>query len=190
MKKLLGLIILTTVIASGCTTTGIQKENTGEKTNSTVIEVTDGDTIDLQLGETKETIRLLGVDTPEVHVENTPRDFENIPDNPRGRECLRKWGQKASNYAEKELSGQKIIFQKDPRSDVRGSYGRLLGYIKKDGENFNYELVEKGYARVYTSGFTQQKRFLEAENEAQNELRGLWQCRSYEIENITVQEEE
>lgn len=189
MKNFLATILLITVIASGCTTTGIQTENREQKTNSTVTEVVDGDTLDLQLGDTKETIRLLGVDTPEVHVENNPRDFENIPDSPRGRECLRKWGEKASNYAKKELSGQKVVFQTDPKSDVRGGYGRLLGYIKKDGKNFNYKLVKKGYARVYTSGFTQQKRFLEAENNAQKKLRGLWQCRTYEIGNITVEEE-
>lgn len=185
MSKIL-LILLFALIASGCTTT-VNVENSQHERNSTVTDVVDGDTVDINLNGNEETVRLLGVDTPEVHVETQPGDYENIPDNERGRTCLREWGEKASNFAKEKLSGQKVVFETDPMSDTRGSYGRLLGYIKVDGENFNYILVEKGLATVYDSEFSQKERFLEAEKEAKNRMKGLWQCQDFEIRNLTVE---
>ncbi|MFB6115782.1 MAG: thermonuclease family protein [Candidatus Nanohalobium sp.] len=186
MNKGLTLIIFLTVVASACTTTGIRKQHRKQVANTSVVEVVDGDTVDIRFGEDVKTVRMLGVDTPEVHVENSPGEFEKIPSNSRGRQCLEKWGEKASEFAKKKLEGENISFVTDPNSDVRGSYGRLLGYIKVNGENFNYQLVRKGYARVYTSGFTKQSKFLEAEEKAQNRMKGLWQCQSFEISNLTV----
>lgn len=186
MKKGLTLLILV-ILASGCTTT-LTVEHQEQTRETQITDVVDGDTVDIQLNGTTETVRLLGADTPEIHVETQPGDYPNIPDNTRGRNCLRKYGEKASNYAKEKLSNQEVEFVTDPQSDVRGSYGRLLGYIKINGTNFNLHLVEKGLARVYRSDFTQQEKFLEAEEEAQNQLKGLWQCRTYELGNLTVKE--
>lgn len=183
MNKIL-ITVLILITASGCTTTLDQKQDIA---NSTVTEVVDGDTVDIRLGTTTETVRLLGVDTPEVHVENSPEEYQDIPNNTRGRECLEKWGEKASEYAKKTLQGKKVQFKTDPKSDTRGSYGRLLGYIYINGTNFNHQLVEKGYARVYESGFSQQERFLEAQQNAKKNIKGLWTCRTYEINDITVE---
>lgn len=183
-----GLILLTflALLASGCTTTGIQKQHEKQETDTTVTEVVDGDTADIRFGDGVKTVRLLGVDTPEVHVENKPSEFEKVPESSQGRACLEKWGEKASSFAREKLLSENVSFVTDPNSDVRGSYGRLLGYIKVNGKNFNYQLVKKGYARVYKSGFTKQNKFLEAEEKAQNRMKGLWQCQSFEISNLTV----
>lgn len=186
-KGLITLLILI-LVASGCTTTGIQKEQNVKALETSVTDVVDGDTIDVKMEDTIETVRLLGIDTPEVHVEVSPGDYENVPENDRGKKCLREWGEKASDFANEQLSDKKVNFTTDPKSDTRGSYGRLLGYIMLDGENFNYRMVEKGFARVYTSGFTNQEKFLEAEEEAKNRMRGLWQCQTVEIENITIKD--
>lgn len=184
MRKTL-LILFLVLIASGCTTT-LNVGNGQQQENSTVTDVVDGDTVKINLDGTEETIRLLGVDTPEVHIETQPREYEDIPDNERGRNCLRKWGEKASTYAEKNLGNKEIVFETDSLSDTRGSYGRLLGYINVNGTNFNYRLVEKGLAKVYNSEFSQKQRFLEAEREAKNSKKGLWQCQEYELSNLTV----
>ncbi|MFB6175046.1 MAG: thermonuclease family protein, partial [Candidatus Nanohalobium sp.] len=177
MGKGLTPLLLLTLLASACTTTGIQRKHTGQTTQTKITHVTDGDTVDIKTGKGTDTVRLLGVDTPEVYGKNTPGEFEKIPDNQEGKNCLRKWGHRASNFAKKKLSNARINFTTDPRSDVRGAYGRLLGYIMKDGKNFNYQLVKKGLARVYDSDFTKKQKFLEAEQKAQNQLKGLWHCR-------------
>jgi micrococcal nuclease len=150
---------------------------TGED-SVTVSEVVDGDTVDIRFSNGgTDTVRLLGVDTPEVHTSVSPEEFEGIPDTQAGRECLGKWGEKASSYAKSELSGQSVNLQYDENEGRRGYYDRLLAYIYADGEHFNYELVENGYARVYDdSDFMKQEEFYNAESAAQNSNRGLWEC--------------
>jgi micrococcal nuclease len=70
-----------------------------------------------------------------------------------------------------------VNLQYDENEGRRGSFDRLLAYIYSEGEHFNYELVENGYARVYdNSDFTKQNRFYNAESTAQNSNRGLWEC--------------
>lgn len=45
--------------------------------DGTVVEVIDGDTIDMRLANgTIERVRLLGIDTPETHVEVQPDEYE------------------------------------------------------------------------------------------------------------------
>ena len=168
-----------------------EKESDGQELSTqrgevsvTVSSVTDGDTVDIRYpdGRTDE-VRLLGVDTPEVHTSVSPDEFEGVPDNQAGRECLREWGEKASSYAKSELSGVSVEMSFDENEGRRGYYDRLLAYIYADGEHFNYELVENGYARVYDdSDFMKQEEFYNAESAAQNSNRGLWECTSISSE--------
>jgi micrococcal nuclease len=59
----------------------------------TVVEVVDGDTIDIRYSSgSKGTVRLIGVDTPEVFEETDPAEFEGMPDTQEGREWLRSIG--------------------------------------------------------------------------------------------------
>ncbi|AOV95052.1 hypothetical protein AQV86_03965 [Nanohaloarchaea archaeon SG9] len=183
-KKLQGLLLLT-VIASGC---NVNTASPATETKTKVTDVIDGDTVEINLNGTVEKVRLLGVDTPEVHVKVKPGKYRDIPDTERTRKCLRKWGEKASQYAKNKLSGKNVEFKTDPLSDTRGNYGRILGYVKTNDTNFNHRLVEKGLAQVYESDFSQLERFQKAEKEAQEQLKGLWQCRSYEVQNLTVEQ--
>jgi len=145
----------------------------------TVTSVADGDTVDVEYDNgTTETVRLLGVDTPEVNVENSPDEFEGVPDTQAGADCLRSYGENASQYATDRLLGEQVTLKFDSESDRRGDYGRLLGYIYVNGENFNLDLVELGHARVYDSTFSQSDSFYSAETTAQNNLTGLWDCRT------------
>ncbi|WP_240137524.1 thermonuclease family protein [Salinigranum salinum] len=87
------------VFLAGCTAGVSPSDPSTEPTGSgtleqgvtvTVVEVTDGDTIDVRFDDGREeTIRLLGVDTPEVHAENAPGEWETIPDTQAGRDWLR-----------------------------------------------------------------------------------------------------
>ena len=143
-----------------------------------VTAVVDGDTIRVAYRNgTTDTVRLVGVDTPEVHVENDPTEYEGVPDTESGRSCLRAAGTDASSFAKERLLGRTVGLSLDTGTDRRGSYDRLLAYVVVDDRNVNYRLVASGHARVYDSDFTRAERFYSAESTAQGDRRGLWHCR-------------
>lgn len=133
--------------------------------------------IRFQNGST-DTVRLIGVDTPEVHTETDPQEWEGVSDSSAGRDCLSEEGHDSSEFAKQKLSGETVQLVLDEAADSQGYYGRLLAYIEISGMNFNYQLVADGYARVYASTFSQSDRFYEAENAAQTAKTGAWRCRS------------
>ena len=142
----------------------------------TIVRVVDGDTFEVRFpdGHT-ENVRLLGVDTPEVHVENDPAEFEGIPTTPDGHDWLRDWGHKASEFARTELAGEQVTIRTDAQADRRGSYGRLLVYVNQGGgKSFNLKLINQGYARMYDSEFSRRSTFSSAEATAQRNDVGLW----------------
>ena len=143
-----------------------------------VVEVVDGDTVKVELANgSRDTVRLLGVDTPEVHAENTPEEFEEIPETEAGRNCLRRWGERASSFAKERLLGETVTLSFDANEPRRGYYGRLLAYIHVGGNSFNYALITEGLARVYDSEFQYGERYDAAESAAMDANVGLWACR-------------
>ncbi len=145
----------------------------------TVLSVTDGDTMDVRMPDgSTETIRLLGVDTPETSAGSTdPAEWEDIPGNSDGREWLANWGGQASDYAEERLAGQEIYIEVDKQSDRRGTYDRLLVYAyqsESSSKSFNKRLLENGYARMYDSQFTKRSEYQLAEFTARNNDVGIW----------------
>lgn len=127
-----------------------------------VIKVVDGDTIAVDIEGVSETIRLIGINTPETVDPRKPV------------ECF---GIEASNKAKELLSGKSVALEKDSSQDERDKYGRLLRYIKtKDGLFYNLEIIKQGYAYEYTYGipYKYQREFKEAENYARTKKLGLW----------------
>ena len=150
---------------------------TTERVAVTVVEVTDGDTVEVAYPNgTRETVRLLGVDTPEVHAENDPTEFAGVPDTAAGRECLRDWWHRSSEFARAELAGEEVTLVVDPAADRRGGYGRLLAYVDYEGGRFNRALVEQGYARLYDAEFADRDAYAAAERSARENGTGLWEC--------------
>ncbi|KTG30945.1 lamin tail domain-containing protein [Haloferax profundi] len=142
-----------------------------------VVEVVDGDTIKVVMPDgARETVRLLGVDTPEVYGENTPDEFEGVPDTDEGAACLRDAGHDASDFAKDRLSGETVELRFDEKAGERGYYGRLLAYVVVDGAEFNYELLTNGHARFYESSFEERERYERAERDARERGVGLWAC--------------
>lgn len=141
-----------------------------------VTDVVDGDTIDVRLPNgSEDTVRLLGVDTPEVHAENDPAEFPGVPETEAGRSCLREWGERASQHAKDELAGETVTLSFDANEPRRGYYGRLLAYVHVDGDAFNYGLVTGGLARRYDdSSFQYRERYGHAEEAARAGGVGLW----------------
>ena len=127
---------------------------------ATVTHVVDGDTIVVALRDGRsETVRLLGVDTPEtVH-----------PDKPV--ECF---GPEASAYTHSTLEGRQVYLDTDV--EERDRYGRLLAYVTVDGKRFNDELLRLGYATflVIPPNGEHARDLLSAELDARAAGRGLW----------------
>lgn len=134
----------------------------GDTVSYQVVRVIDGDTVRVLIGGKEETIRLIGINTPETV---DPR---------RPVQCF---GKEASEKAKEILSDSHIRIETDPTQGERDKYGRLLGYILlPDGANFNRKMIEEGYAYEYTYGvpYRYQTEFKEAERDAREGRRGFW----------------
>jgi micrococcal nuclease len=125
----------------------------------TVLEVLDGDTIRVARDRAVDTVRLLGVDTPETH----------HPTKPVG--C---YGPEASAYTAARLTGREVVLEGDVEG--RDRYGRRLAYVLVDGRRFNDELLELGYARllVIEPNHAHARDMLREELAARRERAGLW----------------
>jgi micrococcal nuclease len=130
-----------------------------------VVDHVDGDTVRVRIPDPPaglgavETIRLIGVDTPEtVH-----------PTRP-----VEAFGREASDFTKARLLNQAVYLAFD--WDLRDRYGRLLAYIyTAGGRCFNAELVGEGYGHAYTRfAFHFMDEFRVLEQEARREQRGLW----------------
>ncbi|MFB6232818.1 MAG: thermonuclease family protein [Haloarculaceae archaeon] len=149
-----------------------------------VTRVVDGDTLEVRFPDgSEDTVRLVGVDTPEVRVENEPGEYERVPDTDRGALCLRRAGGNATEYTAARLDGASVTLAFDPLTDRRGGYDRLLAYVYVDGTNLNHELVAAGHARVYDTEFALREAFEGSERAAQSATRGLWNCREESATN-------
>lgn len=128
-----------------------------------VTNVIDGDTIKVLINNKEETVRLIGIDTPEVL-------------NPR--KSVQCFGIEASNKAKESLQNRMVILEKDQAVGELDKYNRLLRYVfLEDGTNFNQLMIEEGYAHKYTYAnipYKYQTDFKNAEKEARENKRGLW----------------
>ena len=124
-----------------------------------VTEVLDGDTIRVARGDDTDTVRLLGIDTPETHHPTKPV------------ECF---GPEAATYAEVHLLGRSVELEAD--IEERDRYGRWLAYVIVDGERFNDDLVRRGFARllVIEPNHAHARVMLQEELDAKRARRGLW----------------
>lgn len=158
---------------SGPTTAGTPADGV----RASVVAVVDGDTLDVRFANgTRDTVRLLGVDVPETHVENDPAEFEGVPETAAGRACLERAGENATRFVTEQVLGERVTLRGDPLADHRGRYGRLLAMVVHDGRTLNYALVARGHARVYDSQFSAAERFYAAEARARANATGLWAC--------------
>ena len=102
----------------------------------TVVDVIDGDTIDVRIGYERHRVRLLGIDTPETKDPRKPV------------ECF---GPEASRYT-KGLLPEGTVVRLEFDIEQRDAFNRLLAYVWRasDGAFINLELVAQGYADILT----------------------------------------
>jgi len=125
-----------------------------------VVEVVDGDTIVVAFANgATDTVRLLGVDTPETKHPT------------RGVECF---GPEASAFTEHALTGRVVRLESD--IERRDLYDRRLAYVYLRGHRFEDELLRRGYARflVIPPNDAHGRELLAAELDARGHHRGLW----------------
>jgi micrococcal nuclease len=121
----------------------------------------DGDTFQVDMAGKKETVRLIGVDTPETHKPNTPVQCQ---------------GPEAADFARRTIEGKAVRLEADPTNDNRDRYDRLLRYAyMEDGTLFNKLLIDRGFGFAYLSfPFLKKDEFARAQANAQTSKAGLW----------------
>jgi micrococcal nuclease len=123
-----------------------------------VLEIVDGDTVRIRYGGSDESVRYIGVDTPEV-------------DPSIGVECF---GEQASRFNRDLVEGETVRLDFD--AERRDRYGRLLAYVYRGDLFVNAELVREGFATTLTippnDSFA--ALFDRLEQEAGTAGRGLW----------------
>jgi micrococcal nuclease len=137
-----------------------------------VSRVVDGDTIEISPSvEGNNTVRLIGVDTPET----------------KDPDCgVQPYGKEASDFTSSKLSGQKVGLEFDV--DKTDPYERLLAYVyASDGSMFNETLLTEGYGQVATfpPNVKYVDRFLADQEEARTAERGLWGLSAAELSQET-----
>lgn len=132
-----------------------------EGDTATVLNIIDGDTIEVSLSGRRQTVRYIGIDTPE-----------------RGDYYY----SEATEANRALVKDQQVILVKDISETDR--YGRLLRYVYlPDGTFVNAELVAQGFAFAVTfpPDVQQQQYFQSLEREARRIGRGLWATEATDV---------
>ncbi len=128
----------------------VSSDPAGDTRTGTVVEVRDGDTIEIDVGTGTVAVRLHGIDCPE---------------------SSQPYGQQAARYTSRRALGRRVTVEVTDRD----RYGRLVGIVRlPDGESLNEALVAAGLAwwyRRYAPGDAALRR---AEQQARDARRGLW----------------
>ena len=135
-------------------TTAAQANYLSERTH--VKRVIDGDTLEIESGQK---VRYIGIDTPELH----------DPRKPVG--CF---GEEAKSANSALVEGKDVRLEKDVSETDK--FGRLLRYVYVGDVMVNEYLVRQGFAHVATfpPDVAHQSLLLQAQQEAHENLRGLW----------------
>jgi micrococcal nuclease len=142
----------------------------------TVRRVIDGDTVVVQLwGGRRERVRLIGVDTPEVH-ESEKLTREMARTGHHSTTTLRRLGRRAAAFTAALLpAGRRVRLELDVERHDRDE--RLLAYVwRDDGLFINLALLEAGQARLLTipPNVRHADRFRACATAARSSQRGLW----------------
>jgi micrococcal nuclease len=126
-----------------------------------VRSVDDGDTIVIDMNGDTETVRFIGVDTPEIKDPRKP---------------VQCFGRLASEFTKNLIGNNHVRLEADPSTSNRDRYNRLLRYVYlPDNRLVNAEIIKAGYGFAYTSfPFTKKQEFKILEEQAHTQNKGLW----------------
>jgi micrococcal nuclease len=154
-------VVLLIAVAASCGG-GDGDGEVGDPAVGTVTKITDGDTIHVRIGGHDETVRLIGIDTPESVDPRSPV------------ECF---GLEASAHLRELIpTGTPVRLVRDV--EARDRYGRLLAYVHRVPDDLfvNRQMALDGYASVLTfpPNVAHVDDFVVAVREAREAGRGLW----------------
>ncbi len=164
LKAIVFLIAVTSVVIyqSNWLKSGLQTAEQSQPGLYTISHYVDGDTIAVNMNGAVETVRFIGVDTPETHKPNTPVQCYGPEAAAHTKEAISKFG--------------KVRLQSDPLDTNRDRYGRLLRYVYlPDGTLLDEQIIQQGYGFAYLSfPFSKHDQFAADEKAAQTSKLGLW----------------
>jgi micrococcal nuclease len=129
---------------------------------ATVVRPVDGDTVVVDIAGQQESVRLIGIDTPESVAQDRPVECFGVEAKARTAELL--------------PEGTLVRLERDV--EARDRYDRLLAYVTRDADGLlvNLALVEEGFAESisYPPNVARQGDLDRAEADARAAARGLW----------------
>jgi micrococcal nuclease len=154
--------LLLTALAVGVAAMWLSRADERPPASGTVVRVIDGDTIVVDGGHGRQTVRLLGIDTPETV----------DPRRPVG--C---YGPEASSYTKHLLTGRRVVLRYD--RELHDRYGRWLAYVYTSAPRplfVNARLLELGFARTMSiaPNLAHREELAKIESRAALSGRGLW----------------
>lgn len=160
----LSLLLVTTLIvvtATGCA--GRSNLKNTKEASAVVTRVVDGDTLKVRFDSGQDdTVRLIGIDTPEVYGEP---------------EC---GGKQASSNMRRLAQGKRVTLTPDPTQDGRDRYDRRLDYVTlENGQSLEVAQLKAGLAKIFVfqnNPFRRVERYRKAESEARARQAGVWSC--------------
>lgn len=166
-KKIILLLFLIALVITGCQ---VSPGKDYGYSNILVTRAVDGDTL---LLENSERVRLIGIDTPEMHDSNKlNRDAQRSG---QDVEVIKQLGRQSYEFTKKLAQGKRVRLEFDlERYD---KYKRILAYVYlEDGTFVNAKIVEEGYASLmtYPPNVKYADLFLKLYQEARQNQRGLW----------------
>lgn len=153
------VVLLAHGTAYGASSTKSSSSASSKGETVKVTSVVDGDTIKVKIGTKTETIRIIGIDTPETV---------------DPRQSVQCYGKEASARMKKLLNGKTVTLQKNS-SEERDKYDRLLRYVFIGTKDIGASMVQDGYAFSYKE-FSHPKldAYNKLETKAKNAKKGLW----------------
>ncbi|MFO7819984.1 MAG: thermonuclease family protein [Halanaerobacter sp.] len=149
----------------------LSKQELKDLNRAEVVQVIDGDTVKLETGES---VRLIGLDTPELNPPTGPIEY---------------YGLQAKKFTKDKLLGQRVYLEYG--AEKFDEYDRTLAYIYlADGTLFNAQLLEEGYAQLLAiaPNLKYLDYFKKEVKTARRNKRGLWQRRNLGLPIISWQE--
>lgn len=142
----------------------------GDRSDILVRRVIDGDTLRLENGEK---LRLIGIDTPEMHESN--KLYRDAQRSKQDISTIQELGRRAYEFTKNLVEGKRVSLEFD--IEKRDKYERLLAYVYlKDGTFVNAEIVKEGYASLMNiaPNVKYADLFLKLYRQARENRRGLW----------------
>lgn len=145
-------------------------DNNYDYSNILVTRVVDGDTLKLENGKY---LRLLGIDTPEMH--ESAKLHRDAQRSGQSVEVIKQSGRQSYEFTKQLVEKKRVRLEFDKERHDR--YNRVLAYVYlPDGIFLNAIIVEEGYASLmtYPPNVKYADLFLKLYQQARENKRGLW----------------